>query len=244
MENFQPISNQAPDTIPKKIKFYLRMLLDLQINTIFRDIKNQLTNFNGKVLDVGCGDSPYLFLLRDPSNYVGIDVNFATDFKYENRKVVNFDGVNIPFQNEEFDNIICTEVLEHVFEHQKLIDEMFRVLKKNGNAVITIPWSARFHYKPFDYFRYTPSTLEKIFASFSSIKIKERGTDLTTICSKIIVVYFRNIVNVNIKTILYLPLLIAGIPFMGLVVLVAHGSLIFNVGSTDDPLGYTIILKK
>lgn len=244
MENFQPISNEAPDTLFKKIKFFLRMILDLQINTIFNDIKSHLAKFEGKTLDVGCGDSPYLYLLKDKSNYTGIDVNFANDFKYANRNVVYFDGVNIPFDNNNFDNIICTEVLEHVFDYQKLINEMHRVLKPGGNAIITIPWSARFHYKPYDYFRYTPSTLDSIFSSFTEKKITPRGTDLTTICSKIIVAYFRNIISLGFKTIIYLPFMAIFTPFMPMVLLLAHSSLIFNIGSSDDPLGYTIILKK
>lgn len=244
MESFQPISNESPDTFFKKIKFYFRMLLDLQINTIYKDVKNVLLNYDGKVLDVGCGDSPYLFLLKDKSKYTGIDVNFANDFKYENRKVVYFDGINIPFGNEEFDQIICTEVLEHVFEYQALINEMYRVTKKGGAAIVTIPWSARFHYKPYDYFRYTPSTLEKIFSNFSEVQITPRGTDLVTICSKIIVAYFRNILKISLKSFIYLPFILLFSPFMPLVLLVAHISLQFNIGTNDDPLGYTIILKK
>jgi len=145
-EQFQPISNTPPSGFAGKIKFYGRMLLDLQILTIFKDIKKALPGYKGDVLDIGAGQSPYKFLL-DPAatRYYGIDIAEANSFGYDNPDVVSFDGKNIPFEDDKFDAVICTEVLEHVQEFQYLIDEMYRTTKKNGDLIVTIPWSARYH---------------------------------------------------------------------------------------------------
>ena len=244
-EGFQPIKHEPPITLIGKIKFYGRMLLDLQILTIFIDIKKELPKFKGKVLDIGCGQSPYRYLLdKNETEYKGIDVAEATSFDYINNDITLFDGEKIPFDNEFFDAIICTEVLEHVYNYQNLIDEMYRVCKKDSKLIITIPFSARYHYIPYDFFRYTPSALEKIFCKFSKVEITPRGSDVLSICAKIIVLFFRNLIPNSFRKCIFLPFWIGLTPILAVTVVIAHISRLFNLGSTLDPLGYTIKITK
>jgi SAM-dependent methyltransferase len=221
------------------------MLLDLQILTIFRDVSKHLPRFKGNVLDIGCGQSPYKFLLNETeTKYFGIDIIEAGEFGYHNPDITPFDGKNIPFENETFDAVICTEVLEHVQDYQYLIDEIHRTTKKNGDIIVTIPWSARYHYIPYDYFRYTPSSLRTMFSRFSDVSIVNRGTDFTVICSKIIVVFFRGFLPDRLWKYVFIPLYLLGLPILALAIVIAHFSLLFKIGSTEDPLGYTILAKK
>lgn len=244
-EKFQPISNTPPTGFAGKVKFYGRMLLDLQIRTIYSDVKKYLPQFQGNVLDIGCGQSPYKFLLNnDTTRYFGIDIIEANNFGYNNPDITPFDGKNIPFEDEKFDAVICTEVLEHVQEFQYLIDEMHRTTKKGATMLVTVPWSARYHYIPYDYFRYTPSSLKNMFSRFSEVNIKHRGTDFSVIGSKIIVLFFRGIFPSQSWKYIFLPLLLVSLPILLVSVIIAHLAIIFNIGSTDDPLGYTIILRK
>ncbi len=244
-EQFQPISNTPPVGLMGKIKFYGRMVLDLQILTIFKDIKKHLPHYRGNVLDIGCGQSPYKFLLnQDATKYYGIDIIEASEFGYNNPDITSFDGKNIPFENEKFDAVICTEVLEHVQDFQYLVNEIHRTAKPGADVIVTIPWSARYHYIPYDYFRYTPSSLKTMFASFSKVKIRNRGTDFTVVGSKIIVIFFRNFFPGEKWKYIFLPLYLLLLPILIMAVIIAHLSLVFNIGSTEDPLGYTIILKK
>lgn len=244
-EQFKPISNTPPNNFAGKLKFYGRMLLDLQLLTIFKDVKKHLPTYKGNVLDIGCGQSPYKFLLNNQkTKYFGIDIVDADNFGYNNPDVTSFDGKNIPFQDESFDAVICTEVLEHVQEYQYLIDEMHRTTQKNGVALVTIPWSARYHYSPYDYFRYTPSSLKTMFSKFSEVKIIPRGNDFTVVGSKIIVIFFRAFFPPQKWKYIFLPFYIIGLPILMIAMIVAHLSILFKIGSGDDPLGYTIILKK
>lgn len=244
-EGFKPIKHEPPTTLSGKIKFFGRMLLDLQILTIYSDIKNELPKFKGKVLDIGCGQSPYRYLLNaSQTEYKGIDVVEASSFDYVNNDITLFDGEIIPFPDSTFDAIICTEVLEHVYNYQTLVDEMYRVSKPNAKAIITIPFSARYHYIPYDFFRYTPSALEKIFSKFSKVEITPRGTDVLSICAKIIVLFFRNLIPNTFIKVICLPFWIVMLPVLGITVFVAHLSRIFNLGSNLDPLGYTIKITK
>ena len=121
---------------------------------------------------------------------------------------------------------------------------MFRVLKEGGKGIVTIPWSARYHYIPWDYFRYTPSSLKRIFSKFTSVLIKPRGTDISVIGSKIIVMFFRNLIPHKTWKWLLVPFWIALSPVLLLAIVISHLSLLLKLGSDEDPLGYTILIKK
>jgi SAM-dependent methyltransferase len=54
---------------------------------------------------------------------------------------VKLDIQNMPFSNHEFDVIICNHVLEHVPDEKKALDEIYRVLKKGGFALLLSPIS-------------------------------------------------------------------------------------------------------
>ncbi len=221
------------------------MLLDFQILTIFKDVKKEITSYNGNILDIGCGQSPYKFLLNtDRTKYFGIDIVDADKFDYNNVDITPFDGLNIPFENESMDHIFCTEVLEHVEKYQILVDEMYRVMKSGAKGIVTVPFSARYHYIPWDYFRYTPSSLKTIFQKFRTAEIKPRGSDISVIGNKLIVLFFRNLIPKNILQFIFLPFWVLLLPLLSIYILIAHFSLIFNLGSEFDPLGYTIIIKK
>ena len=73
---------------------------------------------------------------------VGVDMGFQdvlkakqnfNQFKEENdSKSCNFfvtNAKNLPFKNNEFDHVVCSEVLEHIIDDNKAISEIFRTLK-------------------------------------------------------------------------------------------------------------------
>ncbi|QJD80995.1 class I SAM-dependent methyltransferase [Spirosoma rhododendri] len=247
-ERFRPPSHVAPDGLKSKALFFLRRVLDFQFNTIFSTLQRAMPQYSGTVIDIGCGNCPFEHLVdTNKARYIGIDVADAQKWDYTNSKIVTYDGKNIPFAAASVDHLICTEVLEHVPEPHDLIADMYRVLKPGGTGIITIPWSARFHYKPYDYHRYTPSTLEALFNQFASVRVQNRGTDINAIVNKSIVLYFGNVSTLT-ESVLWLPvkvlLLLVFAPVIGLLVLWGHLALAFGWGSSDDPLGYTIWLQK
>ena len=75
----------------------------------------------------------------------------------ENNKKVDeyFDGVNIPYPENYFDFILCSEVLEHAASPVLLMREIKRVLKPGGIALITVPSMWGEHETPFDFRRFT-----------------------------------------------------------------------------------------
>jgi SAM-dependent methyltransferase len=177
--------------------------------------------------------------------YTGIDIGDASSrFAYENRDCTHFDGRQIPFQSETFDAILCTEVLEHVLDYQTLVNEMHRVLRPGGIILVTVPWSARWHYIPYDYFRYSPSALRSIFTEFESIVVTARGNDIAVIANKLLVTFARSLKYHSIRSIPGLLLAPATGLIALLAILAAHTTLTFHLGSAEDPLGYTVIATK
>jgi SAM-dependent methyltransferase len=80
---------------------------------------------------------------------------------------------NLPIEDNSIDAIICKAVLEHVHSPEKAIDEIYRVLKKNGKCLVYLPFLYPYHgqehgYK--DYYRYTRDGIDYLFRKFSLIE--------------------------------------------------------------------------
>lgn len=143
--------------------------------TLFKAIKyfSQEIKENVKILDVGYGIKPYKNLFKT-DKYFGIDIEtsgHSNDAKYADKF---YDGKNIPFEDNSFDVIICTQVLEHTEEPQTLIKEIYRVMKKDSVAFLTIPFVGNEHEQPYDFWRFTQFGNKKLLeeAGFKKIEIK------------------------------------------------------------------------
>ena len=63
-----------------------------------------------------------------------------------------------------FDTILCIGVLEHVENPEDVIPEFFRVLKKGGAVVASVPFLQPEHKGPTDFQRYTKDGLSRLFS--------------------------------------------------------------------------------
>jgi SAM-dependent methyltransferase len=118
----------------------------------------------GRILDVGCGTRPYEPLFTG-WEYIGIDV--AVSGRPAEYKVVDqyFDGHSIPYPDESFDAVLCTEVLEHCVDATRIAGEIRRVLRPGGNAVITVPFMWGEHEMPYDFRRYSINGITQMLES-------------------------------------------------------------------------------
>ena len=96
----------------------------------------------GRILDVGCGVGQVVKRLRDENiEAFGVDVS-EPNIRQANQHIgfCNlYDGVSLPFGENEFDAVGAFNVLEHVDEPEAFIAELIRVLKPNGCLVISSP---------------------------------------------------------------------------------------------------------
>jgi len=64
---------------------------------------------------------------------------YITADMFDNRAMVNMDVTNIQYPDESFDVIYCSHVLEHIPDDRKAMREFYRVLKKDGWAILLVP---------------------------------------------------------------------------------------------------------
>jgi ubiquinone/menaquinone biosynthesis C-methylase UbiE len=102
-------------------------------------IKNKM-----KILDAGCGSGNLLKLLEEKisldNNLYGLDYNKnINQINLSFTRLIRGDLRNLPFKEEVFDIIFCLDVLEHIKEVNKAIDEVKRILKKEGYIIVCQP---------------------------------------------------------------------------------------------------------
>lgn len=132
----------------KNRKFYLREIL-----------RNTLPKYcKGETADVGAGHAKYSGMIKQyASSYVSVD-DMSSEYQYghDDFKPDVVSGVlHMPFENNKFDTVVCTEVLEHVEDPFQLFVEIARILKPGGYAMISSGWMAPYHEEPKDYWRFT-----------------------------------------------------------------------------------------
>jgi SAM-dependent methyltransferase len=90
---------------------------------------------------------------------------------------VQADGSALPFAGETFDAVICSEVLEHVYDPKTVVAEIGRVLKKGGLLLACVPFSNKIHGDPFDYGRYTDFYWTKTMKAldFYDVQVEKQG---------------------------------------------------------------------
>ena len=103
---------------------------------------------NLKILDAGCGEGQLLLRIQKifssfNAELYGVDVtNVALERAKKRAPKSKFslqDLKNLNYENNFFDVIICTEVIEHVPEYQKVLRELKRILKDRGVLIISFP---------------------------------------------------------------------------------------------------------
>lgn len=142
---------------------------------LIRDIIYAIDNYSkGRVLDIGCGNKPYKKLFKDKCfEYLGCDIVQSSESCVD----IICEATNIPLEDNSFDTIFCTQVIEHVGDHNKLIHEMYRLLKPNGYAIVSGPLYWHLHEEPHDYFRFTKYGFKYIFEKrgFEMVNILANG---------------------------------------------------------------------
>jgi SAM-dependent methyltransferase len=129
---------------------------------LFTAISNNVHYMRGKVLDFGCGTKPYLNLFRC-DEYIGLDYEMEMSEKNAGMKAdVFYDGKHIPFPDNYFDSAFASEVLEHVFNPDEVLPELYRVMKPGARLLLTCPFVWPEHEQPYDYARYSSFGLKHL----------------------------------------------------------------------------------
>jgi ubiquinone/menaquinone biosynthesis C-methylase UbiE len=115
------------------------------------------------MLDIGCGDGNFSIKIKDAGHakeIYGIEITEKGVISAINNGVkafkVDIDVENLPFEDRFFDSIFAGEVIEHLYDTDHFLDEIYRVLKPGGILVITTPNLASIHNRVALLFGYQP----------------------------------------------------------------------------------------
>jgi SAM-dependent methyltransferase len=146
----------------------------LHYKYLFRDLLSSIElHAKGKILDIGCGNKPYKNFFKNYESYIGCDIIQSS----KNEVDVICNATSIPLENEQFDTVFSTQTIEHVFEHDQMLNEAFRLLKNGGKIIVSGPMNWRHHEEPYDFFRFTKYGLQGVLekAGFEVLEIKPNG---------------------------------------------------------------------
>lgn len=150
--------------------YFLRRSLYLQV-------QHFAPKLTGKLLDFGCGRKPFKTLFS-VTEYIGLDIEQSGHNHCNSEIDVFYDGKHIPFNDETFDSLFCSEVFEHVFNPEEVLPEIHRVMKKGALGVITVPFSWNEHEIPYDYARYSSFGITHLLEKngFKVLELEKSGT--------------------------------------------------------------------
>lgn len=168
----------------------LYIMTSKRIVNIAKSIVHKVTNIRGyqykqvgyfaekkkklKILEIGSGPlvkGKYHYstkhLFDDSNEFIQSDI-----IKSFGHPII--DVTTMKYRNE-FDVILCLNVLEHVFDFQSAVDHIYAALKKGGVAIIAVPVFYPLHDEPGDYWRFTEHSLKLMFSNFKITKFVHNG---------------------------------------------------------------------
>lgn len=155
---------------------------------------------NKSILDAGAGTQRYKqycnhldYISQDFGKYEGQETYFGgiTD-KWDSKSCdLICDITKIPLEDQSVDAIMCTEVFEHLPNPAIALKELSRILKVNGEILVTSPFRSYYHQEPYFYYSGFSKYWYEYFANDNNLEIvlietsgnflKEVGLDLVTI---------------------------------------------------------------
>ena len=126
----------------------------------------------GRTLDIGAQTGPYAAFFP---NRVALDLRPRPGIE------IVGDAQAIGLAGGAFDVVLCTEVLEHLPEPQRAVDEMHRVLRPGGTLLLTTRFLFPIHDAPQDYFRFTKYGLRHLLRAFEIVELREETTTVGTL---------------------------------------------------------------
>ena len=140
----------------------------------FKDLKAIFDTYiadGDNVFDIGCGNKPYENYIQGiikQGVYKGCDVVQSS----ENKVDILCEATNIPEPSEQYDVVICTQVIEHVFDHSKVFEEAYRLLKPGGRFIVSSNFIWEIHEAPYDFYRFTDECFKTLLTN-AGFDIKE-----------------------------------------------------------------------
>ena len=134
----------------------LDSLIRRHVQTGLLDRRIEPKPFPIQVLDLGCGTFPY----QAQDGEIVTHVDCRTDIKPD--VVHDLAQYPYPFSDDSFDKIYASHVLEHLPDNIRFMEEIYRIGKPGGTAIIRVPhfsgrsaWCDPTHLRAYSYYQFT-----------------------------------------------------------------------------------------
>src|SRR4030042_5478163 len=121
-----------------------------------------------KILDIGCGN-------RKEKGAIGVDISIDTEADV----IHDLNIFPYPFRDDEFDLIICCDIIEHLTDTIKVMEEIYRIASPDAIVKIRVPhyacwwgWSDPTHKKLFSPFSFDHFLEKKPHHHYTKISFK------------------------------------------------------------------------
>jgi ubiquinone/menaquinone biosynthesis C-methylase UbiE len=127
-------------TVIEKNKAYSDKYVQKNVeNSVLPDWIKQYLSAHTNIVDLGCGDGPFIFALNNFLSTIkitGIDISerriCSLKKKFKKYKFFCEDVSNTSLKSESYNFVYCSQVIEHVPDDKKLVKEINRILSKEG----------------------------------------------------------------------------------------------------------------
>ena len=164
---------------------------------ITKKLRQWLKKIDGVLLDVGSGEKKWEHALPSGSRYITLDY-LPTMSAYPWRKSfpdINGDALALPFQGRSIDAVVNVNVLEHVNDPVRVIQEISRTLKPGGLLLLVGPGDITYsHGDPYMFFNLTRHAYRRIFEE-SHLHILEEYFPSKTFVSVANIIYMKLVRN-------------------------------------------------
>jgi len=169
---YRKVRYNKEDFLPTlKIPSVSRIGLDIELARQFKRLKP------GIVLEAGSGCSgrlPY-------KKYIPHTKYLTLDIDKKSKPDICCDLHDIKWESDYFDAVVAIEVLEHLYNPQKAIDEMRRILKPGGVCLLSTRFIHPYHPGPKDYYRFTWDSLNYLFRDFQKVEVFHHGNKIQSL---------------------------------------------------------------
>ncbi len=133
------------------------------LNTYYHNLKILLARHDQKKIIINLGSGPAI--LKNRQDIINIDI-----FAFNQVDLVA-DAFHLPIKDLSVDVIINTAMLEHVSDPQNIVNEIHRILKKDGDFFCYLPFIVPFHAAPDDFHRWTYEGARHCFRQFNKVNV-------------------------------------------------------------------------
>ncbi|MFN4310059.1 MAG: class I SAM-dependent methyltransferase [Ferrovibrio sp.] len=152
-------------TLPSNVSLKSLWKIANSDKTLLRALEDEkIANLSleGKTLDIG-GGAYFSYVNQIKSDGILHSVNIS----FEARPTLVADlNSRLPIADGAYDNVVCFNTLEHIYEEHLIFRELLRILKPDGGRfIITVPFLYRRHGKYGDYHRHTAEYWERLLCS-------------------------------------------------------------------------------